>query len=89
MNLQFFEPLAPLKGYIDKIWVLETDCGLPQEDMKMLVPDGRMLLLLPLKNAMVGKMGGRIYGTKENRMSLVGISDMPSVVDAQDTGLYC
>ena len=52
----------------------------------MLVPDGRILLLMPLKNAMVCKMGGRIYGRKENRMSLVGISDMPSVVDAQDTG---
>jgi AraC-like DNA-binding protein len=87
MNLQFFEPLAPLKGYIDKIWVLESDCGLPQEDMKMLVPDGRLLLLLPLKNAMVGKMGGRIYSSKENRISLVGISDMPSVVDTQDAGV--
>lgn len=86
MNLQFFEPLAPLKGYIDKIWVLETDCGLPQDDMKMLVPDGRLLLLLPLKNTMAGKMAGRNYDTKENRMSLVGISDLPSQVDTQHAG---
>jgi AraC-like DNA-binding protein len=83
MKLSFEEPWAPLKGYIDKIWVLETDCGLPQDDMKMLVPDGRMLLLIPMKNGLLGKMSGRDYFAKEGNMSLVGLSDNPSMVDAQ------
>lgn len=86
MNLRFFEPLPPLRGYIDKMWVLESACGLPQHDMKMLVPDGRMLLLVPFKNAMVGRMGEREYFSKENRMSLVGIGDLPSMVDTEHAG---
>lgn len=86
MNLQFFEPIAPLKGYIDKIWVFESNCGLPQDDMRMLVPDGRLLLLIPYGNGIIGKMGGRDHLVKENSMSLVGVTDLPSVVDGQYAG---
>ena len=88
MKLHFEEPWPPLKGYIDKIWVLETDCGLPQDDMKMLVPDGRMLLLIPMRNGLLGKMDGRDYIAHEGAMSLVGVGECPSMVDAQnDTAL--
>jgi AraC-like DNA-binding protein len=83
MKLSFVEPWAPLKGYIDKMWVLETDCGLPHDDMKMLVPDGRMLLLIPISNGLLGKMGGRDYIAGEGKISLVGVGDMPAMVDAQ------
>lgn len=88
MKLSFVEPWTPLKGYIDKIWVLETDCGLPVDDMKMLVPDGRMLLLIPMRNGLLGKMGGQEYIANEARISLVGVGDHPSMVDAlSDTAL--
>lgn len=82
MKLSFIEPWALLKGYIDKIWVLETDCGLPQDDMKMLVPDGRMLLLIPVRNGLLGKMGGHDYIANEGQLSLVGVGELPSMVDA-------
>jgi AraC-like DNA-binding protein len=83
MKLSFAEPWTPLKGYIDKIWVLETDCGLPHDDMKMLVPDGRMLLLIPFRSGLLGKMGGRDYVAGEGSISVVGVGDLPSTVDAQ------
>lgn len=83
MKLNFAEPWAPLKGYIDKLWVLETDCGLPQDDMKMLVPDGRMLLLIPVRSGLLGSMGGCDYIASEGQLSLVGVGDLPSMVDAQ------
>lgn len=86
MKLSFHEPWAPLKGYIDKLWVLETDCGLPNDDMKMLVPDGRMLLLIPVRSGLLGRMGGREYIANEGQISLVGVGDLPSMVDAQSNG---
>jgi AraC-like DNA-binding protein len=75
-----------LKGYIDKMWVFESDARLPGEDMRLLVPDGRLLMLIPFHNVLLGKMNERTHIAKEQEIALVGITDVPSVIDTLHDG---
>jgi AraC-like DNA-binding protein len=86
MTLKLVELLPPLKGYIDKMWVFEAECRLPGEDMRMMVPDGRLLMLIPFRNVLAGQMDGREYLAGPETVSLVGIADLPAVVDTQQDG---
>jgi AraC-like DNA-binding protein len=80
---RLFPVFLPLKGFIEKIWLFESSSRLPGDDLKLIVPDGRSLLLIPYRNGLMGKMGGKEYVAKENKITLVGICDNPSVVDSQ------
>lgn len=88
MEIQFqLFPIHPLlKGLIEKIWYFEAPGKLPGDDMKLVVPNGRPLLILTCKNTLLGNMNNRQYVNGENRFSLVGICDTPSIIDSQDDG---
>lgn len=79
-------PIWQLKGLIDKIWVFESSEPMSRDDMKLVVPNGRMLLIIPFRNGITGQMDNKYYITPENRIALVGISDRPSIVDAEMKG---
>lgn len=83
MEFRLFEPMSPLQGYIEKIWVFESDRPLPNDDMKLIVPNGRLLLLIPFRNGLIGEKGKKRYLAKQNKMALAGISDNPAVVDSE------
>ena len=85
MDIKFrtITPIPPLKGYIEKIWVFESSERMPNDDMKLVVPNGRLLLIIPFCNGLVGKKDNKNYLAKVNRIALVGISDKASVVDAE------
>ena len=72
-----------LTGCIEKIWSFESSCRLPGDDLKLIVPNGRPLLLIPYRNGMIGKMGGKQYVSVENKITLTGICDMSALVDSQ------
>jgi len=84
MNIRFrnFEPLPTLLRYVDKIWLFESDGPLPVDDMKLIVPNGRLLLILPVRNAITGTMKGESHFVNQNRLALVGMCDNSSIVDA-------
>lgn len=86
MKFRLFEPVSPLKGYVEKIWSFESNEPLPDDDIKLIVPNGKLLLILPFQNGLVGKKKEKIYLAKQNKMALVGISDCPSVVNSKTSG---
>jgi AraC-like DNA-binding protein len=86
MNFRVIVPIAPLKGYIGKIWVLESDVPIPDDDMKLVVPDGRLLMVIPFRNGIIGHMGNKDYLAPQHSMAIVGASDLPSIVNAQTDG---
>lgn len=86
IKFQPIRPIAPLKPYIDKIWILETDRPMPQEDMKLVVPNGKLLLVIPIRNGITGRMNGNDHVAKTDKITLIGMSDHPSIVDAVDNG---
>jgi AraC-like DNA-binding protein len=79
-------PVQPLRGYIEKIWVFESSQPMPNDDMKLVVPNGRLLLVIPFRNGLIGKMDNRHHFAKTNKMALVGMADRASIVDAETSG---
>lgn len=55
---------------------------MPDDDMKLVVPDGRMLMVIPFKNVLLGKMNGKLNVGKTGKIGLVGMSDYGAIVDA-------
>ena len=86
IKFQLINPVWQLKTFIEKIWVFESSEPMPRDDMKMVAPNGRLLLLMPFRNALVGQKVNRNYLAPQNRISLVGMSDCPSIVDAEMKG---
>lgn len=86
IRFQSFDPIRPLKNYIGKIWFFETSAPMPSDDMKLVVPNGRLLMIIPVRNGLTGQMDNNYYETSANKIALVGMSDRPSIVDAQTHG---
>ena len=84
MQLRHFMPHPMLRGNIDKIWVYRSSGRIPQDDMKLIVPNGRIKLVLPSHNV-VNIRGLAAHVSQKDIISLVGITDMAGRVnDEQD-----
>lgn len=84
MKLQHIPVHPMLKGYVEKIWVFESDGKVPDDDMKLIVPNGLVKLVIPFKNGLFGKMEGWELLSKESKVTLIGICDKPSIVDIHE-----
>ena len=83
MRLQHINPHPLLKGYVEKMWVFESSGRVPNDDMKLIVPNGLIKLVVPFRNGLSGKMEGCFHLTKEHSITLIGLTDIPSIVDAE------
>jgi AraC-like DNA-binding protein len=83
MKLQHIEPHPQLKGYVSKIWVFESSGRVPSEDMKLIVPNGMVKLTIPFRNGTIGKNKETLHLSKESSLTLIGIGDIPAVVDLE------
>lgn len=86
IKFQSFPILSALNGYVEKIWLFESSCRLPTNDLKLIVPNGRPLLLLTHKNGALGTMDSRQFSVAENKIAIVGVSDKAAVVDSLADG---
>jgi hypothetical protein len=83
MRLQHIEPLPQLKGVINKMWLFESSGRAPEEDMKMIVPNGMAKLTIPFRNGVSGKNKNYFHLSKESQITLIGIQDIPAIVDVE------
>ncbi len=83
MRLTAINIPALLQPYIEKMWVFESEGRAPIDDMKLVVPNGRVKLVVPFRNGLSGTMQGWQHLSKEHKMTLIGICDQPSVVDVE------
>ncbi len=84
MRLQHIDPHPLLKGYIEKMWIFESSCRVPNYDMKLIVPNGCVKLVVPYKNGLSGKYNGWFHLSKEHSITLIGVSDIPAIVDSEN-----
>ena len=70
-----------LRNHIEKIWVLESSGKIPNEDMKIIVPNGRIKLIIPFRNGFYRLINGHYCISKEQQINFVGASDISSVID--------
>ncbi len=85
MHMQFYhiEPHPLLKAYIEKLWVFESNGKALSEDIKLIVPNGRMKLAIPYRNGIVASVEGNTHHTKENTFTLTGMMDLPLNMDIE------
>ena len=81
MKLELFPPLKPLQPYVAKIWVFSNSGRLPSDDMKLIVPNGMVKLIIPVENGLVGRYDGWSHHSQESSITLIGIADSPAYVD--------
>jgi len=83
MRLQHIEPLPQLKGIINKMWLFESSGRAPAEDMKLIVPNGMAKLTIPFRNGVSGKNKDYFHLSKESQITLIGVQDIPAIVDVE------
>lgn len=83
MRLQHYTIHPTLKGYIEKLWVFESSGRVPHDDLKLIVPNGLVKLVIPFQNGLAGKYENWFHLSPENQMTLIGISDQPAWVDVE------
>ncbi|KAA2239393.1 AraC family transcriptional regulator [Chitinophaga agrisoli] len=84
MQLTPIKPHPQLKGYVSKIWVFESSGRVPAEDMRLIVPNGMVKLTIPFKNGVSGRNTEMFYLSKESRLTLIGIGDIPAIIDLEE-----
>lgn len=83
MDIKFRNiPVHPLlKKHIEKIWVLESKGKIPIEDLKIIIPNGRIKLIIPFRNGFYREINGQHSTSKEQQINFVGISDVSFLID--------
>ncbi|SEM61684.1 AraC-type DNA-binding protein [Chitinophaga rupis] len=83
MRITHINPYPPLNGYVSKIWVFESSGRIPAEDMRLIVPNGMVKLTIPFRNGVSGKNETMYHLSKESRLTLIGIGDIPAIIDVE------
>ncbi len=77
-------PIHPaLKGHIGKLWIFESSGRIPNMDMKLVVPNGMVKLIIPFRNEFIAQRGNYSKLSAINQMTLVGVNDTPFIVDTE------
>lgn len=83
MRFQHIQPVPPLRGIVKKMWLFESEGRIPDEDMKMIVPNGMVKLTIPFRNGVSGRNNNYFHLSKESQITLIGIQDIPAIVDIE------
>lgn len=83
MRIRHIKPYHLLNGYIEKLWVFESNGRAPDNDLKLIVPNGCIKLIIPFRNGLSGTINNWHSFSKENSITLIGMTDVPSIVDIE------
>lgn len=83
MQLRNIEIHPQLKGYVNKMWLFESSGRVQDEDTKLIPPNGMAKLTIPFRNGVSGKNKEYFHLSKESQLTLIGIQDIPAIVDVE------
>jgi hypothetical protein len=83
MNFQQIKPLPALEGFVHRIFIINGTGRLPNEDLKLIVPNACAKLVIPFSNSLQAKSASCNHISKENKIAFISISDCPAIVDYQ------
>jgi len=88
MRLNLLQPHPLLKAYIDKIFVLDSDGSIADDDLKLIVPNGLPKIVIPIRNGLASKVNGLYQVSHETTITLIGMSDISAIVEAECDGAH-
>ena len=80
MKLTNFHIHPQLKGSIERLWVFESNGPTPHSDLRVIVPNGLVKLVIPFQNGLKATLDGQVRISTTHEITLIGIADIPSVV---------
>ena len=85
MKLRFFPPHPLLAEAVAVLWTVENETALGADDLKAILPNGRMKLVFPYRGSLFnGPVGRSLSKNAENTLWVLGVSDQPWTVDHDD-----
>lgn len=72
-----------LSPHIHAMWVFESDVGLPSDDSRVVVPNGRAKLIIPWRNGLMATCNGISCHHHEGNALLIGLWDTPTVIGSE------
>ncbi len=88
MRIRFFQPHPLLRPHVSQIWIVENATGWRPEDIKTIVPNGRMKIVFPYRSALLNRAvlpsspESLFQKNPANTLWVLGMSDRPSIVDS-------
>jgi len=82
LRLTTISPRPQIAPWIHSFWVFEAGEGLPAEDARIVVPNGRAKLIVPWRNALIASGAGSTRRSPEGEIVLVGVWDQPSILSS-------
>ena len=55
MKIRFFQPHPLLRAHVSQIWIVGNPTGWKPEDIKTIVPNGRMKIVFPYRSALLNR----------------------------------
>jgi AraC-like DNA-binding protein len=82
LRLQRFTPFPELVPYIQSIWLFESKSGIPSDDLRLIVPNGGIKLIIPFRNRVYSQIGESKKDYPEMTCWIVGQMDKPAFIDS-------
>ena len=96
MQIRFFPVHPLLREHVSQIWIVENAAGWRTEDIKTIVPNGRMKIVFPYRSGLLNRAvsldgSSRLPGDRaepfqnnpKDTLWVLGMSDRPSIVDSE------
>lgn len=85
MKIKFIKPRAEISSLIDIFWIFESSCGLPENDNRMIVPNGTAKIIIPVKNGLYTQVGQNGIETNEEKIHITGFWDKPTIIRSDNS----
>lgn len=83
MKIKFIKPRADIAPLIDIFWSFESPAGLPENDSRMIVPNGTAKMIIPLRNSLVTGSTLNEVEAKEEKIHITGLWDKPTIIKSE------
>jgi hypothetical protein len=85
MSLQRFDiaVIPALREYVERIFVFSSSQPFPRDDLKLILPNGLVKLIIPVSNNFSGTIDGCKNVLHENKIMLIGADDLPTFIAIQ------
>lgn len=83
ISLRVYHPHPFLRPYISKLWALESKYGIPQQDLKLIAPNGEMKLVIPYQNNMRSTIDNNISEHRESSIIVIGQMTTAAIIESE------
>jgi AraC-like DNA-binding protein len=85
MRLTTVAPRKEIRKWIHHFWVFESERGLPANDLRVVVPNGRPKLIVPFRNGLTASATSMLQHHAQSDAVVIGLWEEPSIISSEET----